>query len=690
MHSSQTTPQSQANSKSRDRQDSDYRPEIDGLRAIAVIAVIANHFDENLLPGGYLGVDVFFVISGYVITLSLSRTRSENIWSFSSNFFKRRIKRLAPALFTCITITAAIACLFNDKTASHMNTGISALIGTSNIYLHSISTDYFAESTKLNPFTQTWSLGIEEQFYLIFPWLAWFLWLRASTPNVGAKKFTLFISVLCAGSLSIYLALAANNPSAAYFLLPSRLWELGAGCLTFLLTTKRREIRLTAKAFDFSYAPLLCLIALFFLDQNQQVSTLAAVILTSFALAAPRNNPGNTGLRIKPLVYIGLASYSLYLWHWSVLSISRWTIGIHLWSAPFQIGLIAGLGIASYELIEKKTRKTSWDPPFISFFGSFLGLTLGTSLTLSWLGRPSSRIFTGAERCEPSGLLTCKPNSEPHAALTPYVMGTTINRENCIIRTEKLNFSQQIIQDCSTQSPGEKILTIHLIGDSLAGNLTPILNKAYQSGMADVAVLVKYACGLSTYDQDPKDNTGLSSCDKANQQRWNYLNTKVESGDVILVASSDLSLNKPTKKTFLALAAIADNRGAHVIAMTPSPSKVFPKASDASIQQCINSSSQWFNSPSRRDCRAVFWQDFNDFEKRHKKIIQSMKDIEALNPSFHVWDITKDFCFSGKCPSHKNGIRLYRDLKHFSLPAAETLLNRSFQELLKEKSIKPS
>jgi len=113
-----------------------YRPEIDGLRAVAVLAVIANHFNEDILASGYLGVDVFFVISGYVITLSLSSKQSTTLWAFTGDFFKRRIKRLAPALFTCVTVTALLLCIFNYQTASHINTGIASLFGISNIYLH--------------------------------------------------------------------------------------------------------------------------------------------------------------------------------------------------------------------------------------------------------------------------------------------------------------------------------------------------------------------------------------------------------------------------------------------------------------------------------------------------------------------------------------------------------------------------
>ena len=667
-----------------------YRPEIDGLRAIAVIAVIANHFNENLLPGGYLGVDVFFVISGYVITLSLSKTRLSDIWSFSSNFFKRRVKRLAPALFTCIAITAVAACLFNDKTASHINTGISALIGMSNIYLHSISTDYFADSTKLNPFTQTWSLGIEEQFYLIFPWLAWWFWLKNPGQKRDQKTFILIISALFTGSLIIYLALAVSDPSASYFLLPSRLWELSAGCLTFLLIENRGEFKPTLKGYNLSYLPLICLLVIFCVNENQQALTLTAVGLTTLVLAAPRNNPSNAGLKAEPLVYVGLASYSLYLWHWSVLSISRWTIGISLWSSPFQIALIGALGIASYELIEKRTRNTSWDPPFLVFFCSFAGLTLSTSLALSWLGRPHSRIFTGIDYCKAHGIETCKPKSEPHVALTPYLEDTTINRENCIIRTEKESFSEQVIQNCISQDSRKNLMTIHLVGDSLAGNLSPILNNIHKSGLANAAVLVKYACRLDAPPKDSNEVVGASSCEAANQQRLRYLDSRVNQGDIILIASSDTRLNESLKNAHMTLAALAKKKGAHVIAMTPPPDKVFPDSSDSIIQQCINSSSQWFNGLSREYCRAHYKQNLETFREEHQDFIAFLRKLESNHQSFHVWDVSKDLCFSGQCPSHKNGVRLYRDLKHFSLPATQEFLYPSFLNLLESKGIKLS
>ena len=148
-----------------------YRPEIDGLRAFAVATVIINHFNKDILPGGYLGVDIFFVISGYVITSSLFDRSSKDFKDFVVGFYERRIKRLVPALSAFLLITGFVICLFDPKPFNQLEIGKWAAIGLSNISLYNMSIDYFAESTELNVFTHTWSLGVEEQFYILFPFL---------------------------------------------------------------------------------------------------------------------------------------------------------------------------------------------------------------------------------------------------------------------------------------------------------------------------------------------------------------------------------------------------------------------------------------------------------------------------------------------------------------------------------------
>jgi peptidoglycan/LPS O-acetylase OafA/YrhL len=177
-----------------------YRPEIDGLRAFAVIAVIINHFNKDLLPSGYLGVDIFFVISGYVITSSLAGRGSRNFLDFLIGFYERRIKRLVPALVVFVLITSVFISLFNPDPGGALGLGWKSLFGVSNISLYRSSTDYFAQSTELNPFTHTWSLGVEEQFYLLFPFLIWFSGFGQQNAN-GARNLFIWVGALTMTSL---------------------------------------------------------------------------------------------------------------------------------------------------------------------------------------------------------------------------------------------------------------------------------------------------------------------------------------------------------------------------------------------------------------------------------------------------------------------------------------------------------
>jgi peptidoglycan/LPS O-acetylase OafA/YrhL len=153
----------------------DFRPEVEGLRAFAVLSVIVNHFSKSAMPGGFLGVDIFFVISGYVITSSLFRKSEMGIFHFLADFYARRVRRLIPALAVCVLITGMAVILFDPDPETSVETGVYALFGFSNIHFYLMASDYYGPEAALNAFAQTWSLGVEEQFYLLFPLLLWLL-----------------------------------------------------------------------------------------------------------------------------------------------------------------------------------------------------------------------------------------------------------------------------------------------------------------------------------------------------------------------------------------------------------------------------------------------------------------------------------------------------------------------------------
>ncbi len=440
-----------------------YQPEIDGLRAFAVIAVIINHFNKDILPSGYLGVDIFFVISGYVITSSLSGRKSKSLGDFLLGFYGRRIKRLVPALVVFVLVASILICLFNPDPGTALKTGMASLFGLSNLYLFNQSTDYFAQSTELNPFTHTWSLGVEEQFYLLFPFLIWFSGFGRQAKN-GARNLFVWISALTVASLTSFIYLYQSNQPAAYFLMPPRFWEMAAGCLIFIGFQKRANIEQALE----KVPPLLVIIAIvavMLLPISWAVTaTISMVLLSAILIACLKS--GTAAFTIfthKRVVYIGMISYSLYLWHWGVLSISRWSIGIHWWSTPLLLALMITLASCSFRWVETPVRRHTTNRLWQVFFVAVISL-ISASLLLKAITRNATSIYQG----------------QPVAAKVPpffkrTISGTAISIENC----KKL--TQASINSCSVPPLRKDAKSILLIGDSHASQWYPAIEQVRAS-----------------------------------------------------------------------------------------------------------------------------------------------------------------------------------------------------------------
>ena len=460
---------------------SQYKPEIDGLRAFAVVAVIINHFNSELLPSGYLGVDIFFVISGYVITSSLNGRQSTNFGDFIGGFYERRIKRLVPALTTFVLITGIAICLFNPQPWFSLKTGISSLFGISNLLLLRESTDYFAQSTELNVFTHTWSLGVEEQFYILFPFLIWLSGFGRQTKN-GERNLFLIVGILSVNSLLSFLHLYPLNQPAAYFLMPTRFWEMGAGCLIFLGFKKRAHIEVVLERVP----PLLvvaAIIGVMYLPNSfATLATCAIVALTAIVIASLKKNTlAFHFFAQEKVVYIGLISYSLYLWHWAVLSISRWTIGIHWWSTPFQIAVMFGLAVSSYQWIETPFRKATWFDGRWKTLLAGVGVLTATSGGLVALGKPlNGFLFLGENRGDENQLaIRTKWRNEIR------IPGTSLTGRLCHA-DEKYNDKDisNLLQQCKYPLKREVRTqrTVAFLGDSHALSLLAAEKQFINSG----------------------------------------------------------------------------------------------------------------------------------------------------------------------------------------------------------------
>ncbi|MDF0668179.1 MAG: acyltransferase family protein [Nitrospira sp.] len=300
-----------------------YRPEIDGLRAIAVIPVILFHAGFQLFSGGFVGVDIFFVISGYLITTIILADLEAGRFSIL-NFYERRARRILPALYLVMASCLPFAWLWlMPSDAKELSKSVMAgLVFVPNIFFWRQS-DYFDTATELKPLLHTWSLGVEEQFYVLFPLVLMFAW------QLGRKRIIVLLTIMALLSLALAEYAISRKPAATFFLLPTRAWELAMGSLiAFYLEGKERG-QFPPVLHQILSLVGLGMIALGSLTFSKEtpfpgfsalIPTVGAALIIVFAF------PGTLVGRLlvsRVFVGMGLVSYSAYLWHQPLLSYAR-------------------------------------------------------------------------------------------------------------------------------------------------------------------------------------------------------------------------------------------------------------------------------------------------------------------------------------------------------------------------------
>ncbi len=300
-----------------------HRSDIDGLRAVAVLAVIVHHVSARALPGGFIGVDVFFVISGFLITSIVLRDLGAGTFSFAT-FYERRVRRLLPNLTLLLVFCSCVAwvLLLPADFRNYSSSLFSTSIFTSNMFFWRDSW-YFAAPSQTKPLLHTWSLAIEEQYYLLFPAVLWVL--HRYVPRRIRAACTIGFLV----SLAMSIWAVSNAPAAAFYILPSRAWELLLGSLLVVgvvpTISSRRSLEFVAAA-----GLIAILAAAFSFDSATPFPGAAALLpcvgtaMVIYAGVAPHTTIVRRLLGWRPLVIVGLMSYSLYLWHWPLLAFVRY------------------------------------------------------------------------------------------------------------------------------------------------------------------------------------------------------------------------------------------------------------------------------------------------------------------------------------------------------------------------------
>jgi peptidoglycan/LPS O-acetylase OafA/YrhL len=374
-----------------------YRPEIEGLRALAVLAVMIAHTGIDWLAGGFVGVDVFFVISGFLITGIILRDLEGGTFRFGS-FYARRARRIFPALFVMLAITSATAwALMSPSEIKDFSASVFfSVLFLSNGYFADFI-DYFAPSSHEIPLLHTWSLAIEEQFYLLFPLLAFLVWRR-----FGTKGLLIVVIVMLLLSFSLAEWGWRNKPRVNYFFSPSRFWEILLGAVAAIFVARRRVVSSTPLALLGICA--VCA-SMFLYDETTPfpsafslLPTLGTVLLLLFC--------GGTGtvarlLSLKPLRFLGLISFSAYLWHQPVFAFSRLQGAdpAQPFAALTLIAAVLAISAISWRYVEQPFRHgtsvsmppAKWQAPFLGVIAVALSgvAVLGYATSLPMLRHPA-------------------------------------------------------------------------------------------------------------------------------------------------------------------------------------------------------------------------------------------------------------------------------------------------------------
>ena len=353
-----------------------FRPDIEGLRAVAVLAVVLFHAEVPGVGGGYVGVDVFFVISGFLITGLLWREVSTTGTVGLRRFYGARARRLLPASATVgvVTMICSVLVLPRLQSRSVICDGIASALYVSNYRFAMQGVDYLDPNMPPSPFQHYWSLGVEEQFYLVWPALiigtAWLIRrVRRRTRAEATSSQRLYLVVLAlvaAASFALSLVITNALPPVAFFSLPTRAWQLALGGLVALTASHWRQLPARAAVLTgWAGLALILLACTRFSPATPYPGTaallpvLGAVLVIGAGCATPSQGVGRV-LAVSPMCAIGRVSYSWYLWHWPLVLVALWalapTLGHSVWLALAAVLLSLGLAVLTLRFIENPVR----------------------------------------------------------------------------------------------------------------------------------------------------------------------------------------------------------------------------------------------------------------------------------------------------------------------------------------------
>ncbi len=491
------------------------------------------HASAQLLPGGFVGVDVFFAISGFVVTAALAAHQGESITAFIGGFYHRRLTRILPALCV-VLIVAALAWVLlippSWLSGQAERVALAGFLGLSNWALVDQSEAYFAPRAEFSPFTHTWSLGVEEQFYLLAPWLIFLVW-RFQRQAIA------LLAILGLASLACAAAWTHSQPTLAFYSIASRFWELAAGALWYLLLWHRAAAPSAVAAMPLVQPLGVALLAVtmwFATPQGVPFPWAIGAVLGTLALIGlPGMSAAPTArlLATAAMRWIGLRSYSLYLWHWPVFVLMRWTVGLdRAWHATIAMLLTLLAAEASYRWVERPLRRSArWHRmPALATNGVLVGAAL--------LGAVAANAMF--ERRNEWGLSTVVAHAADWYALhhDPTLPAAPPCAANAHPAYRQLGEHLVIEHHPCAAVDGREQRKLFVLGDSHATAYLPMLHRL--SVDESVIIEVHQIPGCPFLDLGtPMGTGGLDSCIRQSQLAVADVLARSRPGDVVFLAS---------------------------------------------------------------------------------------------------------------------------------------------------------
>jgi peptidoglycan/LPS O-acetylase OafA/YrhL len=626
-----------------------YRPDIDGLRAIAVVAVIAFHANARLLPGGFAGVDIFFVISGYLISSILFRELDKGTFSFR-DFYARRIKRILPAYIVVALFTLIVSSwlLIPNDYIFYTTSLAASWAFASNIFFSMLSWGYFGARTEEFPLLHTWSLSIEEQFYFVYPILL-ILLSRYMKRRIMATLFVLAV---------VFVAISQWNTGQVktYFLLTARAHELIAGALAFLIG-QRYPIRSTVAANALAMIGMTMMIAsLFLLTRGVPfpgVNSLYPCVGVALVMyACGRENIVTRLLTSRTLVFIGLISYSLYLWHWPIFVFLRYRdIEMSSGVVVAAVALAFALAVLTWKFVENPIRHNRK----IEFKQAFLQIYFVPAMVFMAIGLLSYRT---------EGLPQRFPE-DIRQLISSYSFERDLVR-SCSIRAEDYQrITVSYLNDtCAYGDLRQPKADVLLMGDSHANHFKPFVGYLAQQANLKAVYHVQGACSpINLYRNDQSKDTEPTVCQKRNAD---LLAMASDFKFVVLAAS--WSYRGREQEFERGLADVVDKierAGATPVIFKDNPGYT------TDISQCILRKKRgWI--PANTNCN----MPRREIEERQGSMDRIIDRVAQAHPNMLVVDPKTAICNADECKTYIGNTALYKDSNHINAKAATLLAER--------------